>query len=103
MSFINGICFLYFYNLWNKLSDIVKVIGIFVWITQVTSYTYTVLINPGLVKPEMSLELFHSSKYKETVKNYRICSICKVIKNTDEETAHCDDCDTCIEGNSFII
>jgi hypothetical protein len=78
-------------------------LGIFVWFTQVISYSYTVLINPGVVKREMSIKLFHSSTYKLSIKNYRVCSICQVVMNMDEQTAHCDDCGVCIEGSIYII
>ncbi len=69
--------------------------------TQVFAYSYTVLINPGLVKQEMNIKHFSSPTNKIKIKNYRVCNICQVVMNMDNYTTHCDDCGVCIEGNIF--
>jgi hypothetical protein len=75
-------------------------IGILVWLVQISSYSYTVLVNPGVVKQDMNFRLFSSSSQNLKIKNYRICSTCEVIMNLDDHTSHCDDCGVCIEGKT---
>ncbi len=60
-----------------------------------TSYCLTVLVNPGLPKKETNLKY---TVNKVSFKNFRICGVCNVIMNIDENTTHCDDCNVCIEG-----
>lgn len=86
---------MYFYSLWEYLSDIVKVFGLMIYFIQIGSYTYTVFINPGI--PKRSMSIYHVQQ-NLNVKNFRICNICNIIMNMDENTAHCDDCNICIEG-----
>ncbi len=66
------------------------------YVIQTTAYLTTVLINPGLPKKEMYLKYqIKSVDYK----NFRICGICNVIMNLDDNTSHCEDCNVCIEGH----
>jgi hypothetical protein len=60
------------------------------------------LINPGLPKKEMNLKY---SVKDLNIKNFRICPICNVIMNLDDNTSHCEDCNVCIEGKkeNFIF
>lgn len=80
------------------LSDYVKFIGILLLATQIFSYWYTALKNPGIPKKELWL----NNGKEVTIKNSRICYICNVIMNLDEGTEHCDDCGVCIEGKIFL-
>jgi hypothetical protein len=70
-------------------------IGICLYIAQMISYILTALINPGLPKKEMNLKYMVKSV---PFKNFRICGVCNVVMNIDENTSHCDDCNICIEG-----
>ncbi len=93
-GFITAIVFFYFWALWNILSDYVKIIGILVYLIQISAYWYTALINPGIPKRELWLNEGDEIK----IKNSRICYICNVVMNMDEGTEHCDDCGYCVEG-----
>ena len=94
-SFITLVSIIYFFSLWSKLNQYVKVIGVLLYFLQITSYTLTFLINPGLPKKETHLKY---SVKKNPFKNFRICGVCNLIMNIDDNTTHCDDCNICIEG-----
>ena len=94
ISFISIVCFIYFYSLWNTLNPYVKSIGICLFVIQMGSYMLTALINPGLPKQELSLRNCGSVQFK----NFRVCGVCNIIMNIDAGTAHCEDCNVCIEG-----
>ena len=66
-----------------------------------TSYSYTALINPGIPKNCLDIDGDLKESLKD-IKNFRICKVCNVIMNKDQNTMHCDDCNACIEGNSLI-
>lgn len=53
-------------------------------------------MNPGVPGKDMWMENFDSEKTNIT--NYRICPICQIIMNINENTEHCPDCNVCIEG-----
>jgi hypothetical protein len=78
----------------------VKLFGEVNYIVFMASYVYTALVNPGIPKKDLWIknvsinDAFQSNK----IQNYRICSICQLIMNIDENTTHCDDCEICIEG-----
>ncbi len=89
------------YSFWDKISDILKLFGFLIYFIQITSYSYTALINPGI--PKNSLDLDGDLKESlKTIRNYRICKICNVIMDKDINTMHCDECNACIEGISII-
>lgn len=66
-----------------------------------SSYSYTALINPGIPKNSFDIDGDVKDSLKN-IRNYRICKVCNVIMNKDENTMHCDDCNACIEGNLFL-
>lgn len=90
--------YLFISFVWNKLSDISKFFGLLIYFIQITSYSYTALVNPGIPKNNLDID-GDLREILKNIKNYRICKICNVIMNKDENTMHCDDCKTCIEGN----
>ena len=65
------------------------------YLIQISSYTLTALINPGLPKKELNLKYCNRGI---PLKNFRICNVCNLIMNMDEMTSHCEDCNVCIEG-----
>ena len=69
-----------------------------IYLTQLSSYTYCALINPGIPKRNMNLENNNIGEITKEIRNYRICKICNILMNKDENTCHCEDCGTCIEG-----
>jgi len=91
------LCYLFFYFLWNDLNPIIKMFGLMIWFAQFSSYTYTFLINPGV--PAFNFRLDSNEIPKLT--NYRICNVCHIVMNLDENVEHCDDCGVCIEGNLY--
>jgi hypothetical protein len=82
--------------LWNKLNQYIASIGISIYILQIISYSLTVLINPGLPKPSLSLK--YSTLKNVNMNNYRICNVCNVLMDIQEKTVHCEECGVCIEG-----
>lgn len=90
--------YLFISSFWEKLSDILKFFGMLIYLIQISSYSYTALINPGIPKNNMDIDGDVKESLKN-IKNYRICKICNVIMNKDENTMHCNDCNACIEGN----
>ena len=76
-----------------------KVIGLIIYLIQITCYTYTFLKNPGI--PTKRFELDYNDNLNETlkeIKSYKICEICNIIMDKNLNTKHCDDCEVCIEG-----
>lgn len=91
-AFITGSCFIYFYFLWDMLNEYVKYFGLLIYFIQFSSYTYTAFANPGIPSKSMS------SSNRQLVKNFRICNVCNVVMNLDDNTSHCEDCNVCVEG-----
>ena len=86
----------FFYIYWNYLSNILKLIGIFLLFFQTLIYLITSLINPGTPTPEYYLENYDLNKTK--IKTFRICSKCKLVMDLSKGTEHCNECDICIMG-----
>jgi hypothetical protein len=56
----------------------------------------TVTSNPGLVKKEFNMNY---KGFRKTFTNFRICTKCNVIMDMEQDTAHCTECDVCVEGH----
>lgn len=54
-------------------------------------------MNPGIPEKEFWLENYDQDKAQLT--NYRICPVCQIVMNLDDQTEHCEDCNICVEGN----
>jgi len=37
------------------------------------------------------------------IANYRICTVCKIVMNLDENVEHCEECNVCVEGNMSVL
>lgn len=99
-TLINGMAFLFFYMLWDNLNDMIKFFGVAIAVLQFSTYLCTALVNPGIPSKKMSLHY-----YQNNIKfgNFRICNICNVIMDIDQNTSHCEDCNLCVEGKLFCL
>ena len=77
----------------NFINIYLKIIGIFVYLLFLISYTYTVLINPGYPKNDID------SITGEPRKKFYFCNICRLWASKEKKTKHCPDCNICVEGN----
>lgn len=71
-----------------------KIVGWLIYFIQLSSYSYTFLVNPGLPNKQMSLTNFEN-KDSSSIK---ICERCGIVVNKGDKTYHCDDCGVCIIG-----
>lgn len=82
--------------------------GIIVYLTQITSYTYTFLKNPGIPEikrhsadsqdVELSNSLKKDNKNKRNQQGYQFCNKCHMFVDIEKNVSHCEDCNVCIEG-----
>lgn len=94
MSGIFIISSLYFYSNWDNLNFNIKIIGFLLWFCQNFFFLISSVINPGTPNIEYYLENYDLNKTK--VKNFRICSKCKLVMDLNQGTEHCNECDICI-------
>ena len=99
-TFTTIIAVLFFYFVSDKLNNFVKIFGEINYFVFILSYFYTAMSNPGIPKNDLWISnvTLNTAFQKYNIKNYRICPICQVIMNIEENTSHCDDCDICVEG-----
>ena len=86
--------FLYFLN--NNLNMTIKLIGVFIYVTQIGSYTYVFMKNPGI-----HLDILKSGdtiQPERLEKGFKYCDGCHIIIWKDDEVTHCDDCNVCVIG-----
>lgn len=99
MTFIDTSIFFYFYFLWSSLNIIIRYIGVLVCSTQVISYFFVFITNPGIPTKDLWIENYFKEKHEEDdMGSYRICNVCKIIMKNKDDTDHCHDCDICIVG-----
>jgi hypothetical protein len=95
ICFCSSICIgfaFFFYYFWDSMYFSLKIIGIFIFLTFVFSYTMTFLVNPGIPKYD------ENAIMGQPREKYRFCDACKIWINMDKNTAHCFDCNVCVEG-----
>ena len=87
-----------------------KLIGLLLYITQVLSHLFTMLINPGLpdknnyISNEVINIFQNNSEYDSSfLKKYRKCDICNILVQTKNEVIHCENCNICVEGFNLLI
>jgi hypothetical protein len=83
---------LFFSQIWNKMSKIVRILGEIIYLFYFVSYTLTFLLNPGYPRNTIG------RRTGKPRKNYYFCEICEFWINKDSLTSHCFDCNICIEG-----
>ena len=81
------------------------IFGIFIYLLQITSYTYTFLKNPGIPtnkwnnSENQDIELNKIEKNKKNKHlGYQFCNKCHIYVNVNNNVSHCEDCNVCIEG-----
>jgi len=84
--------------------------GVCIYFTQIISYTYTFLKNPGIPENKINQNHFKDielndlnkiDKNKRTKKNnnsYQFCNRCHLYIDVNKDISHCEDCNVCIEG-----
>ena len=87
---VGYICFFYYF--WENMSLFLRISGIIILLTFFISYTMTFLINPGIPKYD------ENAIMGQPREKYRFCDTCKIWINMDKNTAHCFDCNVCVEG-----
>ena len=85
--------------MWDQLSITVKYVGVFIYLFQSGSYSYTAFINPGIPEKVFSISKLNAVN----VKNKKICIICQIVIPPEGSIEHCHDCGVCIEGNYNFI
>lgn len=83
---------IFFYYFWKNMNIFIKFSGIVILLTFFISYTLTFLLNPGIPKYD------ENSIIGQPREKYRFCDQCKIWINMDKNTAHCFDCNVCVEG-----
>lgn len=75
-------------------TELTKLVGWIIYLSQISSYTYTFLVNPGLPNKSCSLNQF-DGRDSTAIK---ICNKCGIIVERGRGVVHCDDCGVCIMG-----
>ena len=77
---------------------------------QMNIFIYTFLKNPGIpINKEVTLEMTRDIEENKNKRNrnkkggYQFCNICHIYVDTKSNTNHCEDCNVCIEGNSYNL
>ena len=95
ICFCSFICIGYiffFYYFWENMSLFIRISGIIILLTFFISYTMTFLVNPGIPKYD------ENAIMGQPREKYRFCDSCKIWIDMDKNTAHCFDCNVCVEG-----
>ena len=104
-SSISFITFMFFYFFWSLLESHFKIFGVFIYLLQITSYTYTFLKNPGIPEnkkynevQDIELNKINENNRKRN-NGLQFCNRCHLFVNINNNVSHCEDCNVCIEGN----
>ena len=88
-----------------KISIFYRYLSFIIYLVQLFSQMYTVLVNAGIPKKInylsnriiKTLEL--SSYYDKSIfEKYRICKYCNIIIKAKKNSFHCNCCNICLEG-----
>jgi hypothetical protein len=90
---ITFVTIIFFYSLWDYLNSGLKLMGMFFYITQLVSYSFTFLKNPGLPRKK------RQAMPKKIADGFKFCDQCHILLNQNDNSSHCDDCNVCILGN----
>lgn len=96
---INLFTFFYFYLLWQKLNFTQRILGIFIFFTEMISFIVSCIMNPGIPSKDLWVENYYKNR-NNIMKGsslYRICKDCKLIMKDSEGIEHCDKCGVCIK------
>ena len=82
---------------WLKDNYLLIVISfIITYFIFITSYLYTVLINPGIPGRQYYKEYFRNKKLGD-INNWKKCSICNILIPKNFNVTHCEICDICVK------
>ncbi len=105
LSITNAINLLFIYFIYPRVFFVFKYIGLAIFLVQITSQVYTTLINPGIphknnyISDSVMQIIYKNMKLSGlTFDKYRICKICNILVNKDQDVIHCDECNICVEG-----
>ena len=91
-SFMSFCFSILFYSIWNMLSIYLKITGIANFVSFALSYTFIFLANPGM--PVINENSFIGKPRNK----YKFCNECKIWVSNEKTTAHCFECNICVEG-----
>jgi hypothetical protein len=107
VNLINALSVVYIYP---ELVNIMKFIGVAVYVIQVTSQVMCTIINPGIphrnnyVSDGVMHSIYQQVKYNNyKFDKYRVCKICNIIVGSEQDIQHCEDCNICVESNIKIF
>ncbi len=82
----------FFYHFWIYINIFFKLFGVATYLIFYISYSYIFFLNPGIPKYDKNAIL---GKPRE---KYRYCRPCGIWTSIEENTAHCYECNVCVEG-----
>ena len=85
-----AVCF----TILNKNYLLIKILFVINYAIFITSYVYTVLINPGIPKRDYYIKNFMNKKIDKD--QWQNCLKCKILIPKHFKTVHCEDCDICV-------
>lgn len=92
--------------IYPKFSIASNLIGIILYLIQVTLHIFLLLVNPGIPNRKFyisegvmqSILTYLEYTKSETFDKYKICKICNIYVTPDSVVTHCEDCNICIQG-----
>ena len=85
-----AVCF----TILNKNYLLIKILFVINYAIFITSYVYTVLINPGIPKRDYYIKNFMNKKIDKD--QWQNCLKCNILIPKHFKTVHCEDCDICV-------
>lgn len=93
-SFVLFLYFLEFFTVFKENFKVMVTIHTFVFFVQITSYSYTVLVNPGI--PWKDSQLTRKRKEVKDISEYRLCKKCNLLVRKVDCVCHCLTCGVCV-------
>ena len=94
LCIIGFIHLLLYYYIYPHIHPFIFYIGTLVYLTQNLSQIYTTIVNPGM--PRIST---HTPN--EIDDSTITCNRCNAISSNTTVITHCDQCNVCVEGNTY--
>ena len=87
-----------------------RILGLMVYITQITSHLLSIMINPGIPNKNyyitddvIQVIAQNINQNMDILKKYRKCDICNILVQTKNNVGHCEKCNICVEGIKYYI
>ena len=74
---------------------LIKIGFILIYLIFISSYIYTVLINPGIPSKQYYIPYFKNKNIGD-IKNWKKCSKCQILIPKTFKAIHCDICQVCV-------